>query len=321
MFPTHVLGRLAAGLAVAAIALAPLAAVADTVLAVGDQKGNARAVLEASGALDGIPYTIEWSEFPAAAPLLEALNAGAIDAGTVGDAPFTFAVASGAAVKAVLATRQGQEGLAVVVAKDSPAQSFADLKGKKIATGRGSIGHQLVLAALEKGGLKPADVELVFLTPSEAKAALLTGAIDAWSTWEPYTSQLEIIEGARRVVDGSALTPGLGFFVASPKAIEEKRAALEDLVGRLARARAWAADHPEQYAKVWSGIIGLPEAVAISMHRRARARAVPIDAGVIAAEQETVDLYARAGLIKPFMASDALDASFNAAVVKAVGGS
>ncbi len=66
---------------------------------VGDQKGNAQAVMEAAGVLKDAPYKIEWKEFPAAAPLLEALGAGAIDAGLVGDAPFTFAAAADIPVK------------------------------------------------------------------------------------------------------------------------------------------------------------------------------------------------------------------------------
>jgi sulfonate transport system substrate-binding protein len=40
--------------------------------------------------LKDVPYKIEWKEFPAAAPLLEALSAGAIETGLVGDAPFTL---------------------------------------------------------------------------------------------------------------------------------------------------------------------------------------------------------------------------------------
>jgi sulfonate transport system substrate-binding protein len=112
------------------------AAQAQTILKVADQKGNARAGLEAAGLLTDLPYEIKWSEFPAAAPLLEAASAGAIDTGTVGDAPFTFATAAGAPIKAVVASRSGQEGLAVVVRGDSPAHAFKDLVGKKIGTGR-----------------------------------------------------------------------------------------------------------------------------------------------------------------------------------------
>src|SRR5438128_11663255 len=138
----------AAGLLLGAIASAQ----AQTTLRVGDQKGNSQAVMEAAGVLKDVPYKVEWKEFPAAAPLLEALSAGAIETGLVGDAPFTFAAASNVPVKAIAAIRQSQEGLAILAPDQSAVRSFEDLRGKKIATGRGSIGHQLILAALESKG-------------------------------------------------------------------------------------------------------------------------------------------------------------------------
>ena len=46
---------------------------AETVLRVGDQRGNQRAVMEAADVLRDVPYKIVWHEFPAAAPLIEAI--------------------------------------------------------------------------------------------------------------------------------------------------------------------------------------------------------------------------------------------------------
>ena len=60
---------------------------------------------------DDVPYKIDWKEFPAAAPLLEALSAGAIEDGLVGDAPFTFAAAAKVPVKAIAAIRQTAKDL------------------------------------------------------------------------------------------------------------------------------------------------------------------------------------------------------------------
>src|SRR3984957_12368812 len=126
---------------------------ATTPLRVGDQRGNMRAVLEAADALRGVPYEISWVEFPAAAPLIEAMNAEAIELGVVGDAPFTFGFASGVPMRVIATRRSTQEGLAIVVPGDSPAHSLAELEGKRIATGRGSVGHFLVLAALKHAGM------------------------------------------------------------------------------------------------------------------------------------------------------------------------
>ncbi|PWC28492.1 ABC transporter substrate-binding protein [Teichococcus aestuarii] len=312
------LNRRALLLGAAALA-APLAAPrllrAQSPLRVGDQRGNARAVMEAAGVLKDLEGLITWSEFPAAAPLVEALNAGAIDTGLVGDAPFTFGAAAGVPAKAIAATRQKQDGLAILVPKDSPARSFADLKGKRIATGRGSIGHQLVLAALEANKLPQDAVTFVFLLPSDAKAAYSSGAVEAWSTWEPYVSQEEVLAGSRRVQDGNGITPGLSFQAARDDAIAARRPELEDFVRRLARARAWANGNIPAYAKSWSELMKVPEPVALQWFERARTRVVPIDDAVVADEQGNIDLYTRAGLVRRRVrAEDILDRSFAAAI-------
>lgn len=294
-------------------------AVAQTSLRVGDQKGNAQAVMEAAGVLKDVPYKIEWKEFPAAAPLLEALSAGAIETGLVGDAPFTFAAAASVPVKAIAAIRQTREGLAILVPGSSTIKSFDDLKGKKIGTGRGSVGHQLLLAALEKHGLSVSDVQLVFLLPSDAKVAYSSGSIDAWSTWEPYTSQEEVLFGARRIVTGEGLTPGLSFLVSRPEPIRDKRAQLEDFVRRLTQARAWsqASANVANYAETWGKLMGIPKRVPLQWFQRAKIRIAPIDDSVVADEQSTIDLYYRTGLIKTKLdARDIVDTSFADAIAK-----
>jgi sulfonate transport system substrate-binding protein len=293
---------------------------AQTVLRVGDQKGNSQAVMEAAGVLTDVPYKIEWREFPAAAPLLEALSAGAIETGLVGDAPFTFAAAANVPVKAIAAVRQSREGLAILVPEKSAIQKFDDLRGKKIATGRGSIGHQLILAALEAKGWMPSDVQIVFLAPSDAKIAYMQGSVDAWSTWEPYVSQEEVLFKSRGLMTAEGLTPGLSFQVASPEAVRDKRSELQDFVRRLGAARAWSLGNVNSYAETWSRLMNIPTAVPLNWLPRAKIRIAPIDDGVVADEQKTIDLYFRSGLIsRKLDASDIVDRSFSEAIAKGTG--
>jgi sulfonate transport system substrate-binding protein len=309
-------GLLIAGVLLSAIASAS----AQTTLRVGDQKGNSQAVMEAAGVLKDAPYRIEWKEFAAAAPLLEALGAGAIDTGLVGDAPFTFAAAANAPIKAIGAIRQSNDGLAVLVPRDSKIHRFDDLKGKKIATGRGSIGHQLILAALEARGWSTSDVQIVFLAPSDAKVAYTQGAVDAWSTWEPYTSQEEVLFQSQPVITAEGLTPGLGFQVASRDAIRDKRAQLEDFLHRLTAARAWSLNNVGAYAETWGRLMNLPPAVPLNWLSRAKIHLTPIDDEVVSGEQKTIDLYFRAGLIKQKLnAADIVDRSFADAIGKGAG--
>jgi sulfonate transport system substrate-binding protein len=288
---------------------------AATTLRIGDQRGNQRAVLEAADLLRNFPYQITWHEFPAAAPLIEAMNAGALDLGVVGDAPFTFGLAAGVRMKVIAARRSTQAGLAVLVLKDSPARSLADLKGKRIATGRGSIGHFLVLAALRRESLPDDFINWSFMLPADARSALLSGAIDAWSTWEPYTSQLEVIDGARQIVNGRNLTPGQGFQIASETAIATQPAELSDFIARITAARIWANAHIDEYADIWARLMGFPVSVPRNWFARTKEDLAVIDDRSISDEQKVIDLYADAGLLRNKIdAHAAFDDRFNAAI-------
>jgi sulfonate transport system substrate-binding protein len=298
---------------------APLSAIgrlrAETPLHVGDQRGNMRAVLEAADALRDVPYQITWTEFPAAAPLIEALNADAIELGVVGDAPFTFGFAAGVRMRVIATRRSTQYGLAIMVPGNSPARTLADLQGKRIATGRGSIGHFLVLAALRHANLPVDSVKLVFLLPADAKAALASGAVDAWSTWEPYTSQIEVLEGGRQIVNGVGIAPGQGFQIASLDAIAAKHEQLSDFLTRLTVARRWANTHVDRYAEIWAKLMSFPVSVPQHWFGRTSEQLALIDENAIRDEQSVIDLYADAGLLRTrFTAASAFDPSFNTAI-------
>jgi len=283
------------------------------VLRVANQKGQIKSMMIASGVLDDAPYTVEWSEFPAAQPLLEAVGSGAVDLGLAGDAPFIFAYQSGSPIKAVaVQSSSGRSAgyLAIVVRKDSSVRSVKDLTGKIVATTRGSIGHHLILEALERAGIAPDKVKVTFLPPGDAKAAFDSGSIDAWSTWGAYTS-VAVREGARIVVDAKDFDPAFSVDVAYVPSIEPKRALIADFLEREARALAWARTHRDDYAKVLSKETGLPLEIARDTAGRSDREARPADAAVIAREQQITDRYRRAGFFagdKPL--TDAFDTSF-----------
>ena len=96
---------------------------------------------------------LTWVEFQFGPPLLEALGAGAIDLGSVGDTPPIFAQAGQAHLVYVATSPSSQH--AVLVPKDSPLQTVADLKGKKVAFGKGSSAHNVTIKALVDTGTQP----------------------------------------------------------------------------------------------------------------------------------------------------------------------
>jgi sulfonate transport system substrate-binding protein len=274
---------------------------APAVLVVGDQRGGAQALLKASGELDDVRYRIKWALFPAASPLLEALDAGAIDVGGIGAAPFAFAYAGGAKIKAIAAYRPPQSlagrASAIIVAKGSPIRRLLDLKGKRLATIKGSAGQDLALKLLEKAGLKPNDVQWTYLANGEAKAALASGAVDAWSTWGSYVGIAVLENGDRILDDGSGVPTGVAFFAASDAAIRDKAALLTDFTARLARARTWGQSHVDDYARALSKETGIPLDVARFSAAPALGTVVPIDKPLIAEQRAVFIRYRAAGVI------------------------
>jgi len=286
-------------LALATVATAPgfTRAAGKTVLRAGDQKGGLRALLEAAGELKNLDYEIQWTEFPAAAPLAEALNAEAVDLGPIGDAPLIFALAQGVRIKAFAVNRSDAYGTAVLVRGDSPIANGAGLKGKSVATNRGSIGHYVTLRTLAAAGLKPADVEFRFLTPPDAKLALISGSVDAWATWEPYTAVAEVVDKLRVLSNGRGLWSGLSYIAATDTALQGKRAVLADFKARVERAQAWSNQHIAEYADVQARIIGITVPAARLAFERRGTRYLPIDAAIVTEQQHTADFYVQAGLL------------------------
>lgn len=271
----------------------------EDILRVGSQRGGTKALLLASGELNGAPYKVEWSEFPAAQNLLEAIGAGAVDVGLAGDAPFQFAYQSGQPIKAVgaLAMRPRPEGAVdILVPRGSALHSVADLRGKRVATGRGSIGHYLLLCALAANGLTPEDVQITFLSPGDSKAAFDSGAIQAWSTWSPYVPTA-LAGGARILADGRDYYSGTAFDVANAASAQSKKVALTDFLRREGRAYQWARAHPREYAKVLARETGLPEDIAYYHVVHQLIGRVPIDATLKAEEADVIAVFRKAGAL------------------------
>lgn len=287
---------LAAAAAAATLAGCGRGAQGTDTLYVGDQRGGSKVVLDAIHALDDLPYRIEWSAFPNAAPLLEALNAGAIDTGIGGDAAFIFSIGSGATIKAIGAQRYEGPGPVLVVRGDSPIRTIDQIAGKRIATPRGSVSHNLILAALEKQG-RPLDaVKFAFLSPQDGQAAMQGGSVDGWAIWDPY-SELAVRGGARIVTGSDDLVPSYALVFGRDGAIADKKPLLTDYYRRLRSGWDWGAAHGDDYAALLTKETGVPIDVWKAVTGRTKRLPAPIDDRLIADQQETADRYFRAGLI------------------------
>lgn len=254
-------------------ATVPLSELSGLTLQVGDQKGGTESLLRAAGALDNLPYQIAFSTFTSGPPQIEAATAGKIDFAITGNTPPIFGAASNAKVKVVSAYNGGGVGDQILVQADSPIQSVSDLRGKSIAVGKGSSAHGHLLGQLDKAGLTPADVTLVFLQPADALSAFKAGQADAWAIWDPYTAQAEQQLKVRSIAQAKGVTNGYWFGVASDAALADPKrsSALADLLVRFAKAAKWAQDHPQEWAEKYAAAVGLdPRAAEVSQSRSLR---------------------------------------------------
>jgi sulfonate transport system substrate-binding protein len=288
-------------------------------LNVGDQKGTgAEAVLQAAGLLKTLPFHVNWSDFTSGPPMLEAMASGSVDIGGVGDAPPVFAASGGENIEIVGAreTPDGDQD-ALVVPKNSPITSIAQLQGKKIAYGSGSSGNYDLLTVLNKAGLTTKQVSLVNLQPAEALSAFTSGAVDAWDIWPPYVQQVVSQDGAKVLAVGTKYGSPYSFEVASKSALNnpQKVAAIKIYLRTLDKAYVWTAKHVSAWGAAWSSAAGLPTSITDQAAAVDSTVPVTITSAVTSSEQDLVTQFYKAGLIPTNVSmSNYITSEFNSTV-------
>ncbi len=258
------LGAAAAALTLPSIR--PARAAAATSFRIGWQKNGVLALAKREGALEkrladrGI--SVEWSEFTSGPPLLEALGAGALDFGATGDVPPLFAQAANGNLLYVGQYSGSPDGSAILVRKDSPIQTLADLKGKKLAFKRGSRAHNVAVKALRKGGLSVDDVQALDLAPPDASAAFKTGAIDAWSIWDPYLAIAEADPDTRILATARGIVDSYSYFLGNADFTKNNAQVVVDVLNELAKVGTAAQAKLDDTVVALSEITGVPADVA-----------------------------------------------------------
>ncbi|MBD2111806.1 MULTISPECIES: sulfonate ABC transporter substrate-binding protein [Cyanophyceae] len=271
------------------------------VLRIGHQKFDPFILIKARGGLEERLKTfgtrVEWIEFQSGPPLLEALNVGSIDIGRTGDAPPIFAQAADTPFFYVGSGAPRPKSSAVVVQADSPVQTLADLKGKKVGFQRGSSAHFLVVQALKKAGLAWSDIEPVNLTPADARSAFEQNNIDAWGIWDPFYAASEKQVGARTLTTGEELAPNREFFLASKAFVADNEALLVALLEDTAEVAQWADNSPAEVVEVLAPITGLEPEILDVVTRRRSWIFDPVQADAIAEQQRIADAFYELELI------------------------
>ncbi|MGX7705365.1 aliphatic sulfonate ABC transporter substrate-binding protein [Methylobacterium sp. Gmos1] len=299
---------LAAALAGAAL---PARAAAGDTLRIGYQKSGILVVAKQQGAIEArlkpLGVTVAWVEFSFGPPLLEAISLGALDLGSTGDAPPIFAQAAGSPLVYVAAQEAAGSGAAIVVSRDSPIRTLADLRGKRVAFAKASSAHNFTIAALEKAGLTYRDIEPVTLAPADAAAAFARGSVDAWTIWDPYFAIAEMQPTTRVLTLANDIARPNSFLLAHRSLAAERGPVLDAALDALSGVARWCEANRGEVAAILSKGTGVP----LPATRRAVDRTDfvlgPMTASAVAEQQRVADRFHALSLIpRPIRIADAL---------------
>ncbi|MBL0215054.1 MAG: ABC transporter substrate-binding protein [Myxococcales bacterium] len=146
-----------------------------------------------------------------------------------------------------------RDGSTVIVAKDSPAKSIRDLRGKTFARPSKYSNQYLVITKLmEDEGMQPGDINFVDLPPPDMPSALAAGAIDAYFVGEPHAAKAQLNGTGRVLYFAKDIWPHFVscVLVVRDELIQEHPEIVRDLVRGIAESGEWAEQHRMEAAKV-----------------------------------------------------------------------
>lgn len=285
-------------------AVAPLrAAEPARMLRIGYQKFNTLNILKGAGHLEAqlapLGWGVKWAEFTTGPVLLEALNAGAIDFGHAADTPSVFAQAAGVNLTYLAAEQPYPQGIAVLVPASSPLKNVAELKGRKVAIGRGWNVQYLLARALEDAGLGFADIDPVWVNnAADARSAFESGKVDAVGLWDPFLAAAQLAGSPTRVLrNGEGLSNNRTFYLSTPEFAKANAALLRTLFAELRKTNDWADRNPQAVAEQLAPQLGVPAPVLKLATERRRYTAVAVDAGIVAEQQRIADTFLKLKLL------------------------
>ena len=253
-----------------------------------------QAVLEKHFAPSGI--AISWIDFPSGPPMLEAMNAGSVDFGQVGDTPPIFAEAAGARIVYV-AGQPITNGQGILVKPDSAIRALADLKSKRVGFTKGSSAHNVVVMALEKAGLQYTDITPVYLSPPDGAAAFARDAIDAWAVWDPFFAIGETRGGGRVLVNANEIGKTNSFYIANRDFAQRSPQVVSAVIDVLVKTAEWAEAHRDLVGRVLAEVTGVDLDIQTKAAQRSSFAIGKLTDDIVATQQAVADRFFRLGLI------------------------
>ena len=242
---------------------------------------------------------ISWNEFPGGPQILEALAVGSIDIGATGDTPPVYAQAGNKPLHYFAYETAKPLASAILVPSNSKISQLSQLKGKRVGVHRGSSAHYLLVQAVRKAGLQWTDIQPIWLSPADARAAFQKGAIDAWAIWDPYYASAQVEDKAKVLASGKGLSPNYTFYLASGDLVKNHPQALKGIIKQVNVADKWVQGHKAATATLFAQSTGLKPVVSQTFIQRrpSPSGAALLTKKVIADQQELANRFSELKII------------------------
>ncbi|WP_238996623.1 aliphatic sulfonate ABC transporter substrate-binding protein [Paenibacillus pinistramenti] len=242
---------------------------------------------------------VEFSEFQSGPPMVEAMASSHLDFAGMGNLPPIAAQAAGIDFKIVAQTLSGKNNVALLVSKDSPIKTVADLKGKKVAVTKGSNAFNFLYQLLEKEGIKESDLQIIQLQPDETQAAFEAGKVDAWSVWDPSITLNTATGKARIIADGESagiLSPS--FQLVRTEFADKYPELVVAYLKVIQKALDWQTANNDEALQRYADENKIPVEMMKGFQERSTYINTPVSPETIAQQQATADFQYKLGTIR-----------------------
>jgi sulfonate transport system substrate-binding protein len=132
---------------------------------------------------------------------------------------------------------------------------------------------------------------------SNAAAAFVRGAVDAWSIWDPFFAIAEVKQKARALPLDRSVTTQNSFFLVNSGFAAKHPEMLAAINGAVATTTTWADQHRNQVAAILAEASGVDLAAEQRAVDRAEFTFGPLNNDVLAQQQAVADRFQKLGLI------------------------
>jgi NitT/TauT family transport system substrate-binding protein len=180
-------------------------------------------------------------EFADGPTIIAAMENGSIDMGYIGQGAHKLCIQGNANIFALSHISNGD-----AVIGGANVKSLEDLKGKTVAYSSGTSSEDILKNGLAKAGLTMDDIKAMDMDPSNIVTAMLSGGVDACSTWSPNSLKImDELQGATKLADNLMFADSsvsLASWIVTSKYADANSAKILAFTKALYKAMDYAAD-------------------------------------------------------------------------------